>query len=79
MRTKTIKISEENYDWICRLSGELRSSYGRPVSIDETLAYVHKKRKLSDLAGKWKMSDKEEKEFFAGLNKGWKRWKIKSA
>lgn len=28
--------------------------------------------KLSDLAGSWKMSDKEAEEFMSELKKGWK-------
>lgn len=33
--------------------------------------------KISDLAGKWKMSDKEAKEFIEKLNIGWKTKKFK--
>ncbi len=38
---------------------------------------MHKKRKISDLAGTWKMSGKEAKEFSASLRKGWARGKTK--
>lgn len=33
---------------------------------------------LMSLAGCWKMSDKEAKEFLAFTRKGWKNWKIPS-
>jgi len=39
----------------------------------------HKKKRISDLAGFWKMSDKEAEEFLGELKKGWKKWKIESA
>ena len=32
--------------------------------------------KISDLAGAWKMDDKEVETFMEDLDKGWKRWKI---
>lgn len=33
--------------------------------------------KLSDLAGTWKMSNKEVKNFLKDLRERWRRWKIK--
>ena len=75
MATKTIKISEENYRWLVEFSGELRKEQGKPVSIDGALKMLHK-GKLSDLAGSWKMSDKEAENIFRKLSKGWKKWKI---
>jgi hypothetical protein len=30
-------------------------------------------KKLSDLAGKWKMTDKEAVEFIKEMKKGWKK------
>ena len=32
------------------------------------------KSKLSDLVGKWNLTDKETKEMLLDLRKGWKRW-----
>lgn len=29
---------------------------------------------LSNLAGKWEMSDKEAEEFMKTLKKGWRKW-----
>ena len=76
--TKAIKISDENYRWLSKVAGFLQQEKLRPISLDEALTYLHKNQKLSDLAGSWNMSDKEEKEMFATLSKGWKGWKIKS-
>ena len=80
METKTIKISKENYQWLCQEAGKLQEKEKRSVSIDEALTFVHRKvkKRLSTLAGGWKMSDKEVKTFIEDLEKGWKRWKIES-
>ena len=72
-KTKTIKVSEKTYGWLMGLAGDMQSEAGRRVSIDETI-YSMKKEKLSDLAGKWKMNDKEAKEFMKEMKKGWKKW-----
>ncbi|MBS3113516.1 hypothetical protein J4448_00280 [Candidatus Woesearchaeota archaeon] len=75
----SIKISEENYRRLCALSGRLREKLHKPVSINEAISFLYKKRKISDLAGTWKMSARESEEFMAGLREGWKKWKIGSA
>jgi len=75
----SIKISEENYGRLCDLSGRLRTKLHRPVSINEAINHLYKKGRLSDLAGSWKMSDKEVEKFTDNLKKGWKKWTIKSA
>lgn len=75
----SIKISEENYKMLCSLSGKLREELHKPVSLNEALSFLYKNRKISDLAGTWKMSDKEAEGFMSDLKEGWKRWKIKSA
>ena len=58
--SKTIKISKENYEWLLKIASRLQPSYGRPVSFDETINSLKskKKKKLSDLAGSWKISNK---------------------
>lgn len=73
----SIKISEENYRKLSELSGKLRYRLHKPISLNETISFLYKK-KLSDLAGSWKMSDKEANEFMKVLKKGWKSWEIKS-
>ena len=74
----SIKISEENYRKLCDLSGSLRSKLHKPVSINEAISFLYKKRKLSDLSGKWKMNEKEAEEFMVNIKKGWSKWKIRS-
>lgn len=75
----SIKISEENYRRLAALSGKLRESLHKPVSINDAISFLYSRRKISDLAGAWKMSDKEAEEFMTNLKEGWKKWKIKSA
>jgi hypothetical protein len=71
----SIKVSEENYKMLCAISGKLREMLHRPVSINESITYLHKSRAISDLAGSWKMSDKEAESMSKSLKAGWKKWK----
>jgi hypothetical protein len=75
----TVKISDQTYKKLNELAGELRVQLGRPVSVDEALDFALKqkrKRKPSDYAGTWSMSDEEEKRIFGDdLQRMWKRWK----
>ncbi len=75
----SIKISEENYRRLCFLSGKLREELHKTVSINDAISFLYNRRKLSDLAGSWKMSDMEAKSFMEDVRKRWKGWKIKSA
>ncbi|MBS3092124.1 hypothetical protein J4466_01755 [Candidatus Pacearchaeota archaeon] len=84
MVSKTIKISEENYRWLLKMAADLQSQSERPISFNYTLNAIKnksynkmKKKKLSDLAGSWKMSDAEAEELKNNLRKSWK-WKIQS-
>ena len=63
---------------LCSLSGKLREELHKPVSINDAISLLHKRRKISDLAGAWKMSDKETEGFMGDLKRGWKKWTIKS-
>ncbi len=74
MATKAIKISEENYEWLAELAGEIQIETGEPISLDKALSYVRRQRGLSNLAGKSKMTNKEVKKLFKDLDKGWKKW-----
>ena len=78
METKTIKISSLNYKWICEYAGELQHEFGEPISIDKALTFLGKRTKLSDLAGAWKMGDKDAEIMMKTLKKGWGAWKISS-
>jgi len=73
-----IKISQENYKELCALSGQLRVHYQRPVSLNDTLHFLLKRRTLSDLAGSWAGSEQETVEILKDLSQGWKKWQIKS-
>lgn len=75
----SIKVSEDNYKKLCELSGKLREKLHKPVSINEAISFLYKRKRLSDLAGSWTMSDKEASEFMVDLREGWKKWKTKSA
>ena len=82
MASKTIKISGENYFWLLKLAGELQKQRRKPVSFDEAIYVLRsnnlKKKKLSSLAGSWKMSDKEAEDFKKNLRKGRSKWEIPS-
>lgn len=79
MTTKTIKISEENYEWLIRYSGDLQKEVGKPISVDKAFSAIRKdtqgKDTLLEFAGSWKMTDEEERKIFKTLKEGWKRWK----
>lgn len=74
MTTKSIKLSEETYRKLVELAGKLQAELKRPVSIEEAIKYLMKRR-ISDLAGSWEMSDEEVKEIKESLRKGWRAWK----
>ncbi|MBS3080511.1 hypothetical protein J4221_03495 [Candidatus Pacearchaeota archaeon] len=81
--SKTIKVSKENYLWLLRLAAEMQKEYNKPVSFDIVLEELKnknmkKKKSILDLAGRWKMSDKEAEEFMKDIRKGWGKWKIPS-
>jgi tRNA(fMet)-specific endonuclease VapC len=68
---KTIKISDENYKWISVIAGKLQQEHGEPVSIDRALSYVHKSKELTDLAGSWKLPEKQIKKTHKDLKDRW--------
>lgn len=75
---KTIKISEENYTWLVSMAGKLQKETGHSVSIDSALKTLKERptsQNIMNLAGSWKMTDKEVKEMKNSLRKGWKKWK----
>ncbi len=74
----SIKISEENYKRLASLSGRLRNRLHKPISINDAINFLYKRKKISDLAGSLKMDDKEVNRFMKDLKKGWNKWKIKS-
>lgn len=76
MDTKTIKISSDNYKWLMKVAGELQQETGKNTSIDAAIRKLRQKR-ISDLGGTWKMTDKELREFKKTLKERW-TWKIES-
>ena len=76
MTTKTVKISEENYKWLCEIAGNAQAKEKKVISLDEALDIIKNKMKgrLSELSGSWSMSDDEAKKFRKNLRNGWNTW-----
>ena len=78
--SKSIKVSKETYAELSQIAGEMQLKLKRPVSIEEAIKQITKRRKkgvkISDLAGSWKMSDKEAEEIKFSIEATWKKWKI---
>ncbi len=78
--SKSIKVSKETYEELSEIAGELQLKLKRPVSIEEAIKQLTRRRrkgvKISDLAGSWKMSDREAEEIKASIDEAWKKWKI---
>jgi predicted CopG family antitoxin len=77
---KTIKVSKETYAELSMIAGELQVKLKRPVSIDEAIKHLTKRRKrgtkISHLAGSWKMSDEEAERVKKAIDEAWKNWKL---
>jgi hypothetical protein len=78
---KAIKISKETYAELCQIAGELQIKLRRPVSIEEAMKYLIKRRKkgtkISDLAGSWVVDDWELKQINKSISEAWENWKPK--
>lgn len=70
----SIKISEENYKKLSALSGTLREELKKPVSLNDAITYLYKKKRLSEISGAWEMSDDELKKWKSDLKEGWSNW-----
>jgi predicted CopG family antitoxin len=79
IETRSIKVSKETYAELSEIAGELQIKLKRPVSIDEAIRHVTKRRKkrakISDLAGSWDMSDEEAEQIKAAIDKSWEKWR----
>lgn len=77
---KSIKVSKETCAELSEIAGELQFKLKRPVSIEEAIKQLTKRRKkgvkISDLAGSWKISDNEAEAIKASIETAWKKWKI---
>ena len=82
-RLKAIKISEETYAELSAIAGQLQIEKKQPVSIDEAMRYLirknKKRKKISDLAGSWKMSESEAEEIKTSIAKAWETWKLQKS
>ena len=76
---KAIKVSKATYAKLNEIAGELQVKLRRPVSIEEAMKDLIKRRekgrKISDLAGSWNVTDAELKEIKASIDESWKKWK----
>jgi len=77
--SKSVKISKETYAELSEIAGELQIKLKRPVSIEEAIKHLTKRRrkgvKISDLAGSWNMTDHEAEEIETEISQAWKKWK----
>lgn len=79
MGTRSIRINDETHERLFEVAGRLQSEMKRPVSVDETIKIMiesFKPNKISDLAGKWNVSDEEIKKIRESLKDGWRRWSL---
>lgn len=76
---KTIKVDERTYRLLNELVGEMRAEEKRPVSMNEALSrlLIRKKRNIMDLAGAWKMSDKEAEKIKRDIKRRRRSWTIR--
>jgi predicted CopG family antitoxin len=75
---KQINQSEQrNIRRLSEIAGELQLKLKRPVSIEEAIKQLTKRRKkgakISDLAGSWKISDEEAQEIKTSIDEMWKK------
>ena len=43
MGSKAIKVKEENYKWLLKISSDIQKKLGKPVSFDEALSEIKNK------------------------------------
>jgi len=43
MGSKAIKVKEENYKWLLKISSDIQKKLGKPVSFDEALSEIKKR------------------------------------
>jgi hypothetical protein len=77
---RTIKVSKETYAELSQIAGELQVKLKWPVSLEDAIKHLTKKRKkgtkISDLAGLLKdMTDEEASQMEAAIDESWKRWR----
>ena len=70
----SIKISQENYERLCKVSGKLQQKLKKPVSLNDAITHLYKTTMIEDLLGSWNMTDEEVASFKKELDTGWKQW-----
>jgi len=77
--SKSLRVDDETYRRLCEIAGKLQARLKRPVSVDEAIRSLiqmpqGKQKRITDLAGTWKLTDEELNEIMESLHKGWRRW-----
>jgi hypothetical protein len=75
---KAIKVSKETYAKLSEIAGELQVKLRQPVSIEEAMKDLIKRRekgrKISDLAGSWNITETEFTQIKNPINETWQEW-----
>ncbi len=73
METKVIKVSKENYEWLLSVAAKIQHREKKAATFDDALNSI-RRQKISDLAGSWKMSEKEADKLIKDIRSGWSSW-----
>ena len=73
----SIKVSNENYERLCEISGKLQEKLKKPVSLNDAITHLQRRTMIEDLIGSWDLSDEEAKMLSKELREGWKAWNKK--
>jgi len=72
-KTRTIKISDNNYKWLLKISSDLQKKKEKKVSFDDALKELAvnngKKNSIMNFAGKLELSEKNSKNMIEGIYK----------
>lgn len=74
-----MKISDDAYERLNMLAGEVRAKTGEPVSINEAITELLEDSGGSsplDFRGGWEMDDEEYRNIKEELKEMWSGWKI---
>lgn len=69
-----IRVSDEIYALVVRLSRKLQKVLGRPVPIDEGMS-LSCKEDIMNLAGSWDLSDEETEKLKKEIEDLWSGWR----
>lgn len=72
----TVRLRETTFRELVAAAGRLQAREGRPLSLDEAVARLLRRRPSpSAFAGAWRMSDREEADLLRNLQTQWRRWR----